>query len=823
MRHLIEIILGLPNGFLSRDGHLTLQFNPTWPLQQYVGGAAVWNFMLAVLAIALVVYIYRKEARTRNMRLLLGGLRLAVIAIVLLLLNRPVLTLGQARREPSILAVLIDDSLSMKVPDATAGLKPEQRLDAIVKLLDADDAQTLRKLAAVHDVHIYDFSRGAKEIASIPGPRDSTNAPTTQGSDTAIDDAVTALDHLKPEGNGTQIIPALTSVLQDLQGQRLAGVVVFTDGRETPAQSPPEAVAALKSFGASIYPVIVGSEQMPRNVAVQSVTFEDTAFVDDFTNLHVTLQASGYEPNHPITLALLRQVNHDGKKENVPVMDESGNPITKTVEAASDKPFDVDLQFKPNAADMPVANLVVEAKPQPGELDVADNDHPARLDVLDDNISVLYVDGYPRWDYRYLKNSLLRDKTVKVSCLLTSADPLFRQEGSDDASRPQYDNSWRITAFPETMDRLLDYDVLVMGDVDPRQFTDAQLQMISDFVSKKGGGFEMVAGPRWSPQGYRNTPIEAALPVIISHTESDEDQASITQGFRPVLTPAAKNYPIFRFFPEWAENEEFVKNHLQPIFWYCRGAMIKPGVGITLAEHPTDLGPDGRQAPILVVGTYGTGRTIFSAIDDSWRWRFYTGESVFNTYWVQQLRYLARGRKIGQRKMTFSADRDGYQLGQQINIKLQPLSPDLMQQLSPPVAVQVVDDATGQPVRRLDLQKQDAGGNIYTGSFTADRTGQFSVKLPHLTDSDPSISFGVSEPDMELRQPQVDKAFLSRLGTQPPIALEDAATALPQIHSAAKIIPIDTAEPLWNAPIVLFVFVALITIEWIVRKMVGLL
>src|SRR6202034_3942829 len=104
MHHVLEIILGLPAGFLSREGHLTLQFNPTWPLQQYVGGAAVWNFMLSVLAISLVVYIYRREARTRGMPILLGGLRLPILALVLLLLNRPILTLGQARREPSVLA-----------------------------------------------------------------------------------------------------------------------------------------------------------------------------------------------------------------------------------------------------------------------------------------------------------------------------------------------------------------------------------------------------------------------------------------------------------------------------------------------------------------------------------------------------------------------------------------------------------------------------------------------------------------------------------------------------------------------------------------------
>jgi hypothetical protein len=145
-----------------------------------------------------------------------------------------------------------------------------------------------------------------------------------------------------------------------------------------------------------------------------------------------------------------------------------------------------------------------------------------------------------------------------------------------------------------------------------------------------------------------------------------------------------------------------------------------------------------------------------------------------------------------------------------------------MQQLSPPVSVQIVDDATGQPVRRLDLQRQDSASAIYSGSFTADKIGQFSMKLPHLTDRDPSISFKVAEPQMELRQPQVDTAFLSRLGAGAPIPLADVAARLLAIRSAARIIPVDTTQPLWNAPLVLVIFVSLITVEWIVRKMVGL-
>src|SRR5205814_3449578 len=106
-----------------------------------------------------------------------------------------------------------------------------------------------------------------------------------------------------------------------------------------------------------------------------------------------------------------------------------------------------------------------------------------------------YVAGYPRWEYRYIKNEMIRDKTVDISCLLTSADPSFKQEGDQ-----AHDNfPGPITRFPESIEELLAYDVVLFGDVDPRQFSDAQLQLITDFVAKRGGGFGMVAGSRYSP------------------------------------------------------------------------------------------------------------------------------------------------------------------------------------------------------------------------------------------------------------------------------------------------------------------------------------
>jgi uncharacterized membrane protein len=809
MQHLLEILLGLKQGFLSQEGRLSIQFNPTWPWQDYLGGAVLWNLILIAAAIALIVYVYRRESKSPRARILLGTIRGSLLILILILLNRPLLTLSQAHKDPSVLALLIDDSVSMKIQDVTSpDGQTRSRLDAITDLLTNDNSQLLKRLAAVHQIRLYEFDRGPRLIA--------------QAEDANLQPAETALANLQPTGDQTQVVTSVRSVLEDLQGQRVAGIVVFTDGRETPAPASRDQLAAVKAYGDKIYAVPVGSDQLPRMIAVQSVSFEPAAFVDDVTDFKITLRATGYELNHPIVLRLMKEVQVDGKTVRIPVQGEFGQPISKTVTAPDNQPFEAELQYKPTETDMPNANLVVEAVPQPGEVDDTANYRKLQLAVLDDKISVLYVDGYPRWDYRYLKNSLLRDHTVKVSCLLTSADPDFRQEGSDDPTRPG--GTWAITAFPSSIDQLMDYDVIILGDVDPREFTDAQLQLISDFVSKKGGGFAMIAGPRWSPQAYRDSPIESVLPVNITHTQPDDFSTPITEGFRPVVTDAGSQTSIFRFFADPASNDEFLKNHLQEIFWYCRGVTVKPGVGIVYAEHPTDLGPDNRRAPILVAGRFGAGRTIFSAIDDSWRWRYYTGESIFNTYWVQQLRYLARGRKLGQRGLIFTSDEDSYELGHQVTLRVRLLSPDLLQQASDPLLAQITDDATGEPVRQVQLSRQGIATDVYTGSYTADRAGTFSAKLLQFGNAQSVASYNIQMPQLELDDPRVDIAGLSRLATEEPIPFDQAAQKLPTvIHSAARIFPIEASQPLWNAPLALLLFALLITTEWVVRKMLGML
>lgn len=793
MLRFLEFIFGLERGFLSRDGDLVLRFDPPWP---GVAPAWVWNLILALLVLSWVVWIYRRENTTPRKRIVLATLRVTLFALLLAMLNRPMLGLVQSRGEPSVLPILIDDSSSMQVSDVADGAKPHSRLDAARDLLTSSDARLLRELSKTHTLRLFRFSSSPSPLPTI-----TPDGPAT--------DAVAAIGKLTPAGQGTQVARSVKQVAEELQGQHVAGLVVLTDGRDVPAGNWSRDIEFLRGAGMRVYAVPVGSDKRLRNIAIERATAQEVVFQGDLASIHVQLSATGVEPGERVHIDL-----KDAKTGRVLKREESKD-AGRTLTVQADGSIETDLVFR--AEQVGPQDVLVDVAPLDGELTTDDNSRRLQLSVLDAKVNLLYIDGYPRWEYRYLRNQMTRDKTVSISCLLTSADPGFIQEGS----KP-------IRFFPQTMDQLLEYDVVLVGDVDPRQFTDAQMTMLQDFVVKKGGGFGMIAGPRYAPQAYRNTPVEAILPVDISavRTPAANDRGG-TQGFRPVITPEGEASPIFRFFGDRDENRKYIHDELPLLYWYARGATAKSGVGEVLAEHPADTGPDGRKAALLVVGRPGAGRTLFSAIDDSWRWRFYTGESIFDTYWVQQIRYLARGRKIGQRRVTLASLRPTYELGEQARVNVRILDDQLAATLADQLSAELTD-SDGKLLATPALTRQPGQKDLFSLSLPAGQIGRFTVRLPSIAPGVEAVDtpFEVVAPKLELSDPRVARAALSQLAGETDgkvIELANAQAELLAIPSAGRIVPVQTARPVWSSPLVLIALAILLTAEWAFRKLAGLL
>jgi hypothetical protein len=786
MNRLLEILLGLDANFLARDGAFALDFNPAWPGGDVVG-AAVWNVLLAAAAVALVIWAYRRDGRSRAVKLSLGGLRLGLLLLLVTLLNRPVLTLTQVREEPSVVAVLVDDSISMRLRDVGDPGDPDRptRLAAALNALDSGENPLLAELRQTHELRLYRFNRDAAAVGSL--------------ADLAAEG---------PTGGATQVASSVRSALSELRGQNVAGAVVLTDGRDTPTSAPPEVIEALRDNGVPVLPVPVGAAEPPPNLDVQSVAAQETAFAGDILNVAVTLRADNLPTGEPARLRLIDRATGET------IVGADGQPVETDVDVEPGQPIEAELQLR---TDEPgTLDLIVEAVPVRGELTEDDNRRPLQVTVLEASIAVLYVDGPPRWEFRYLKQELTRDRTVDLSVLQMSADPGFAQGGDVPIRR-----------FPETMDELLEYDVVLMGDVDPRQFSDFQLQLISEFVAEKGGGFGMVAGPRHAPQGYIGTPIEQALPVDAREVESFAFAGgTITDGFRPQLTPLGERLGMFRFFADREVNRQFLEEDLQEIYWYARGVAAKPGVAQVLAVHPSDQNAAGRPTPLIVLGRYGAGRTLFSGIDDTWRWRYYTGESVFNTYWVQSLRWLARGRKLGQRRFTFEATRPAYVLGDQVTLALRVLDGNLLGGLGDSVPV-TVQDADGVAVRRVDLVRSENEPEVFNASFPADAAGTFVAEVAAVGGEQPATAaVQVNVPALELARPQIDAAALQTIASETGgevVPLADAGRLPSLLPSAAREVPLITERALWDAPIAMALFVLLITAEWVGRKLAGLL
>ena len=198
------------------------------------------------------------------------------------------------------------------------------------------------------------------------------------------------------------------------------------------------------------------------------------------------------------------------------------------------------------------------------------------------------MEGYPRWEFRYLKNELIREPTVNVSTLLLTADDGFVQ----DADPPVHDKDGKevfpgpITHFPDTMQDLEKYQVLIIGDVEPTYFSPMQQSLIIDWVKTKGGGVCFIAGNQSNPELYRQTPLEVLLPVTPDEIDPRAQivPPSDNTAFTLLLTPAGKETNLFRFFDDPEESWKQVEN-LPPMFWFKPVQGLKPGRSV-LAMNP---------------------------------------------------------------------------------------------------------------------------------------------------------------------------------------------------------------------------------------------
>ncbi len=478
------------------------------------------------------------------------------------------------------------------------------------------------------------------------------------------------------------------------------------------------------------------------------------------------------------------------------------------------------------------------------------------VDVRDEKLKVLLVEGEPRWEFRYLKTYLERDDTIDLGVVLQSADDLYAEQ----------DRS-ALFGFPPAKEGeggLYNYDVVILGDVEPGGYLNSlQLKDLSDFVTEKGGGLILVAGQLFNPLAYKGTPLEPLLPIQLAGARDPSATGAPVDSFKPMLTAEGRGHPVFRLGEDEATSLQIWEG-LPPSNWYFEAPRKQPAA-VVLAEHPEKVGPEGR-LPILLYHYAGSGKVIFSAIDDTWRWRQRIGDRFFGRYWVQLIRFMARSKLLGQKQAEVVTDRRRYRRGQPVGVTVRFPNPALAQDVR---AVTVEVQREGQAARKVVLRPAPGSRskNLFEGAMPPLAEGKYQVRLlppPALKGDLPTTDFQIDPPAGELVRVEMDREDLAaaakqsggqfyrwdeaakhiepsdsarpRPGPIPPAAspgLEGGPSAttttassdgdektLLELLPPPQKVPLDTDPPiaLWNTWPVYALFLGLIALEWVLRK-----
>jgi hypothetical protein len=774
----------------------SIRFEQPWPQ-----GLAL---LVAIVAIVGVVWLYRREGNAPGWyRMSLAALRIGLVLLTMLMLAEVVLSVERTGLPYFI--IMTDDSASTRIVDqygskplkdksealAKAAGKPEAtRLAVAQGWLLKDDARLIEELRKQHKVKLYLVSNAARPLAEI---------------DTAeqVQPALEQLLKVEPAGSQTRLGDGVRQVLTELRGVPPTAILLLTDGETTDGEGLAKAAEFARTKNVPLYTVGLGDSEPTRDLELTDLLVDDVVFVDDNVRFAARLQGRGFAGQN-VTVKLQRRPQ--GSKTAVEDVESVQVTVPPDGQAAR-----VEITHKPKQTGD--VDYIVSIDPLPRELQTENNRIERTINVREEKLRVLLVDGEPRYEYRYLKSFLERDKTIDLSVVLQSSDPEYSEQ--DRVALPTF------PAAKDGKEGLFNYDVVIFGDVDISLLSASQMQNLVEFVTLKGGGLLFIAGEHFNPLSYKGTPLEPLLPILLAEARDPVASAGVAiANFRPALTVEGRSHPIFRFGQDdvtsnriWAE--------LPELNWYLEAPRKQPAAFV-LATHPSLVGSDG-PLPLILYQFSGAGKTMMNNVDDTWRWRFRVGDRYFGRFWIQTIRFLARSKLLGQRQAEITTDRHRYQRAQPILISVRFPNPGLAP-ATDQISVQV--RKKGQGPRKLTLKRSSGARNIYEGALPQATEGEYDVRYlppPVLEGPLPTTSFRVDAPagefeEVRMNRPELLRAAETSQGTFHTPEVEPSAL-LKELPVPQKV-PLDTDPPipLWNTPAMLALFLSLLILEWVLRK-----
>ncbi len=723
-------------------------FDPILP------GPVVALIGAALAAVTIWLYLKIGDHLTRARNITLAFFRLAGIVLIMLLLLQPSrMELIPPPLTTRVTLLAVDSSRSMKQTDAGR----MARLDAAKALLVEAGAVTRSGQRADAHARLLEFSDGAKPVTG------------------------SVLD-LAAKGNTTRFHKSVTAALATLtSGEAGSALVLLTDGHDFELLNPGRTGQAAKNRGTPIYAVAFGRQGKVRDISARITAYQPYCYVKQKARITAALRLIGCEFEQ-INVQLLRN-----------------GAVVQTQRLGAEELQDLPVEFEVVEPEIGQFEYEVRAVPLEGEVDTANNSAITYLNIINQQIQVLVLEGSPYWDTTFLQRSLMRNDKFEVDSLVRYSDkkvrPIRKRENTGQLK------------LPETLDEFSHYDVIVLGRAVDKLLNARQLELLTALVRDRGGTVVFSRGRAFEGALTKNE-LE---PVIWGNTVKNKVRLQVSR--------EGQSASPFRALAGEAGGVEGLPDLLA-----VREATERKPLTATLAAAGEGL--DSAGTPGMVHRRFGAGQVVSIGVEGLWRWGFNPklegANTAFDRFWDHMILWLLAARDfIPTKQFSFRPNSANIQLGEKVYFRLMMRTPD--------PAVRAV------PLR-IYLGEQEVGRAMLTpapgdvarlaADFLPERIGRYRAVADFPDGTSQESRFIVFTENLEETEVATDVAYLKRL-------CESSGGRLLAPNELGKLIgelraekldltPKTRLTSLWDCATVFYWIGLIFGVDWYLRRRWGL-
>jgi uncharacterized membrane protein len=681
-----------------------------------------------------------------------------VIAGLLLLLWKPSLRTEQLVARQNSVAFLLDTSMSMDYLDQGVS-----RIDQARALMGGSGIEALRN---TYGSQLWSFSSDAQKLE--------------------------ALDVLPPPGDETQLAASVIGVLEQARSDSLAAIVILSDGSDSNSGISEELLNEIAAYNIPIHTIGIGRTEIPEDLEIERLDLPATVLPNSAVSASISIRHDA--PG----LARLKVYDGDQYLASKEIALNSESNVTAT-----------SIEFE--LLEDGYRNIDFRLDRLEQEINVENNHVSQLIEVVERRYKVLYAEGEPRWEYKFVRRAFDDDPVVDLISLLWVSDNKFFRQGIQDEQQLE-------SGFPLTRDELYAYDAILIGSVEAPRFTSEQQQMIHDFVSDRGGALLMLGGRKGlAAGGWDHSIVGDSLPVALD----SEAEIFVRDKARVVMTPVGATLVSLKLADSAQENMQLWADLPELADYQTIGA-LKPAAS-TLLNAEVSIDGNTQTLPLLVSQPYGLGKTMVLATSGTWRWQMSlpADDLRHETFWRQTVRALVAAAPT-------RFDIQAEQIANQVHIRAELKSADYSPMTDIRLTTLLESVGSEGVNRRVELIPSYDEPGVYEANFEGSTAGVIYMDAIASRDGEAldsaQTAIQVIDSRSEFFNIRQDQSQLTILAEQTGGRYwsSDDLSELPNAVSRSRSgITQATILPLWDLPIWLFLLVAMKLGEWLLRRRWG--